>query len=234
MKIIELGKITSSHIIRIEPGDDAMKSLEGFSSRPENKGKFISFRAIGGGFTDVKGYFSQSKKKHGISSETKILPKDDMYELASFLAWTTWIDGKPFVHGHSVFGDKNFNAFAFHSVEASLTKNLGLTMEVEATVYEAEVNREHDEDTGLPLVLSLSKTSDSNKTELDKLREENERLKKRNEELEKENTELKNQSSTALQEQIKRLNKALIDANEITQKANATNQQLIAQIQVNP
>jgi len=240
MKTIELGKINNTYAIRIEREDQIIEELKNFADqylKTSNGYRFAEFNGLGGGIKNYKGYFSQV--------DAKVKEYAGPAELLKITGNITTIKGKEnsfisFVHVHVTFGDKesedpvkSHRASGFHLVEGTV----GLTVELTINTYDKIIERSRDNE-GLPLILSSvgigEEGSDSNKTELDKLRKEKERLEERNEKLEKENTELKNQSSTALQEQIKRLNKALIDANEITQKANETNQQLIARIQVKP
>jgi len=207
MKVIEL-KEKNKYVIRMEPGDEIMQSLGIFSKQHEGKFAYIS-SGLGGGFTGVKGYFSQSEKLHGQASETKTLP--GMLELTSITGNITWMNGQVVVHAHATFANKDFQCFGLHLVEAKLKsiteKDSGLTAEIVAEISETRVSRGHDEDTGLPLVLSAVKTEESGKLdgikdlEIKKLTEENNDLKKQNAQLNKAVSEF-NQITAKQDEQI--------------------------------
>jgi len=150
--ITKLGRNYQKYFIRIVPGCEIMDAIKKFAELPENKGKFITFSGIGGGYTKVKLTFSQSEKLHGESSLMITVPKNEMLELTSFQGNITQIDGKTFVHAHGVFSDKNSNKiYSGHVVEAQLVEKNGLTGEIVAEVYDVEINRIVDEESGLPL-----------------------------------------------------------------------------------
>lgn len=128
-------KIPNGYLMVLRQGDDIIKQLEHFASQ-EN---IPSANFSGMGFVNITfGFFDQQTKTY--------TPKDfkDL-ELASMLGTIAYNDGKPSIHAHGVAGDKSFQTFGGHILQASVSTG---SVEILITVHDKKFVRQKDEALG--------------------------------------------------------------------------------------
>jgi predicted DNA-binding protein with PD1-like motif len=104
-------KVTNGYVMVLRQGDDLMAELEKFAVA-EN---IPSANFTGMGFVNITfGFFNNETKKY--------MPKDfkDM-ELASMHGTIGYKDEKPAIHAHGVAGDKSFQTFGGHILNATVS-----------------------------------------------------------------------------------------------------------------
>ncbi|HWO07481.1 MAG TPA: PPC domain-containing DNA-binding protein [Candidatus Paceibacterota bacterium] len=132
------------YVLRLERGEDVLPTITDFCAR---KGILSgSFKAIGAVEQAKVGYYDLSKKEYG----SKIY--EDAMEVAAMTGNIAQVDGKPFIHAHTVLsgimkGSEN-ECVGGHVFEAKVA----VTLEVHLTAFNENISRALDDDIGLKLL----------------------------------------------------------------------------------
>ncbi len=136
--------VQSQHIVRLERGEDVFATLTDFCER---KGiQSAQFSALGAVKNSKLGYYSVASKQYGSKEYV------DDHEVASMTGNVALVDGKPFLHIHTVLsgiapGAEN------HCVGGHLfAATVAVTLEVHLTVFSETLTRTLDEGIGLKLL----------------------------------------------------------------------------------
>jgi uncharacterized protein len=121
-------------------GDEAKSGLESFAAEQELSA--AHFTGIGAFSDVVLGYFDWEAKEY------LEIPVEEQVEVAALAGDVAAKDGDPQVHAHLVVGDRQGRAHAGHL----LSGHVRPTLEVVLTETPAELRKEPDEETGLPLI----------------------------------------------------------------------------------
>lgn len=133
-------KTDSCTILRLERNEKIIESLTRFCDENEIKSGIL--HGIGAVEDAEIGFYDLSKKEYFLK---KI---DRPCEIVSLTGNIVIIEGKSFLHVHTVLSDENFNCLGGHLKEATV----GATCEIYLFPATAEVTRELDEAIGLKLL----------------------------------------------------------------------------------
>lgn len=134
----------SHSVVRLERGEEVFATLMSFCDREGIQA--ATFSALGAVKDAKLGYYDLATKQYG-SKEYK-----DDHEVASMTGNVALVDGKPFLHIHTVLsgaapGTEN-QCIGGHLFAATVA----VTLEVHLTVYEEPLTRTLDERIGLKLL----------------------------------------------------------------------------------
>ena len=125
---------------RIEKGEEIVTSLKEFCKLHQIKGGFIS--GIGAAENVQIAYYDIAKKEY----LHKVLKGD--FEIVSLSGSISVFNNEPHVHLHIALGDENFNIKGGHLDHGIVS----LTCEFMISVFDAEIQRAADAETGLNLL----------------------------------------------------------------------------------
>ena len=129
----------STYLVRIDLGEDIVESLKKLC---ENEQILLGrVEAIGATDHAVIGVYDPAKKEY---YPEKI---DEFMEIASLNGNITTMDGKPYIHLHTMLADQHHGIHGGHVLEM----RVGATCEMFVTVLEGEVTRQKDEALGINL-----------------------------------------------------------------------------------
>ncbi len=128
------------YILRLDRGEDLISSIEEFCQKHNISNGYFS--GIGAVDNLSCGYYSLEEKKYYFRQYTEML------EVVSLTGNIYLKEGKPFVHVHGVFTDKENKAFGGHIERAQV----GLVLELVINVTDTSVERKFDETTGLGIL----------------------------------------------------------------------------------
>ncbi len=137
MKYFALG---STYIIRLDPGDRIVASLEALAER--DRIGFGHFRGLGAVSEAEIAHFDPA------SSAYSSLRIQEPCEIASLHGNVTLKDGRPFVHAHIVLGDRSFHTRGGHLREAVVSA----TAEIVLTTFREDIGRRKDGAAGLEIL----------------------------------------------------------------------------------
>jgi uncharacterized protein len=123
-----------------ETGDDPVVGLTRFAA--EQALSASGFTAIGAFSEALLGYFDWEKKDY------ERIPVKEQVEVLALVGDIALQDGRPKLHAHVVLGKRDGSACGGHLLEARVRP----TLEVILTESPAHLRREHDPQTGLPLI----------------------------------------------------------------------------------
>jgi predicted DNA-binding protein with PD1-like motif len=125
---------------RLEKGEEIITSLKELCKVHSIKSGFINGL---GAAEDVQiAYYNIEKKQY----QHKVLQGD--FEIVSLSGTISQLNHEPHVHLHISLGDADFNLFGGHLDNAVVS----LTCEFMIQIFDAEIHRKHDEQTGLNLL----------------------------------------------------------------------------------
>jgi predicted DNA-binding protein with PD1-like motif len=130
----------NTFVINIEKGEELISTLTSFCT--EHKIVNAHFHGIGAAQGLSCGYYALEEKKYYFTEY------DDLVEAVSLSGNILQKEGKPFVHMHGVFTDRDNNAFGGH-VEKVVS---GIVLEVILQVLPSSIEREHNAEIGLFLM----------------------------------------------------------------------------------
>ncbi len=142
MRVSELGREGRGHTSSLifETGDRVVETLEAHARRAGMKAAHLV--ALGAFESATLAYFDWKKKEY------IEIPVNEQVEVASLVGNIGTQDGAPAVHIHCVLGRRDGSTIAGHLVEAEVRP----TLELFLTVYDDQLVRRTDEDSGLPLI----------------------------------------------------------------------------------
>lgn len=136
---MEFRKFEDKYIIRINPGQNLVKSLQSFC---ENKKIHLATVSGLGSLKSVTlGFFNPETKEY----QQKTF--DEPLEMASLVGNVVEKDGKPLMHLHTTVAGDNYRALAGHMVDAEVS----LTAEIIIEPLNGKVYKKFDDKTGLNL-----------------------------------------------------------------------------------
>ncbi len=128
------------YIIRLFRGEKIIESLTQFCE-DQNIHSGL-FHGIGAIENPELGYYHLDRKEYEFRTIEKML------EIVSLTGNVALVDGKPFLHIHTVVSDETFQTYGGHLKEGIV----GATCEIYLTDFEIDIKREFDEKTGLKLL----------------------------------------------------------------------------------
>lgn len=137
---MELRKFGNQYVLKLDPGEEVMSTLCDFVEREEIHGGY--FMAFGAFERVLLQYFDWEAKKYRDN------PVDRQVEVVSLMGNIARKDGKPKLHLHGAFGDREANTYSGHVAEGVVRP----TLEVFLTRLEGEIRRAEDPETGLDLM----------------------------------------------------------------------------------
>lgn len=123
-------------VARLERGEDLYASLA----------RIVEENGVRSGCLQVIGAVSRGKVGVFEDGKYEWLVHEGALEISSLLGNVAVKEGRPFVHAHAVFGDEKGAIISGHVGEGCIVDP---TAEVHLTVYDGEVSRRRDPETGL-------------------------------------------------------------------------------------
>jgi predicted DNA-binding protein with PD1-like motif len=140
MKSKLLNKEPATYAVVFKDGDEAMAGLERFAANQELKAS--EFMAVGAFQKCVLGYFNFD------TMDYDRIEIDEQVEVLSLIGNVTLGPKKRKIHAHVVVGKRDGTAHGGHLLQAHVRP----TLEVILTELPANLQRQHDEKTGLSLI----------------------------------------------------------------------------------
>lgn len=137
---MQFTKAEHTYILKIEKGEEVIKSLTDFCTREHIEN--AHFSAIGAVEWISCGYYSLATEQYHFKQY------DELCEVLNATGNVMLKDGVPFVHMHATFSDESNQAFGGHIEEM----RVGVVLEVMLTVLPTQIARVHDESIGLYLM----------------------------------------------------------------------------------
>lgn len=136
----------NGYIVRLIHGEDLIPTIQKFCE--ENAVTSSSFQAIGAIENATLGFYHLDKKEYSWKEISTA------HEIVSLTGNVAMVDGRPFIHAHTVLSNSEFQTIGGHLKNATV----GATCEIFLTVFSTTIERIYDEETGLKL---LNCTSDN-------------------------------------------------------------------------
>ncbi|MCK4385890.1 MAG: DNA-binding protein [candidate division Zixibacteria bacterium] len=133
-------KTQNGYLVRLEKGEEVIKTLSSFVEEQNILGGFVFGL---GAFKDLTlGYYDSTKKEY-----IKKFIGDDL-EFGNLTGSIAYVEGKPFVHAHVSAAGSDMKAFCGHLFSATISG----TGEFMVIPSESKVERKPDPETGLTLL----------------------------------------------------------------------------------
>ena len=136
---MKYNKDGQTFLLVLDKGEDIVEVLTQFAMEQEMK--FGSVSGIGACDNVTLNFYNLDTQKYEAREVNEAL------ELTSLLGNISHIDDKPFAHLHGTFGTRDFQTLSGH-----LTKSCIDYGEIVIQMTNLDVNRTHDEETGLNLL----------------------------------------------------------------------------------
>jgi hypothetical protein len=133
---MKFSKTEFGYIARLEPGEEIITSLSSFAKA--NGFASAAFQGIGAATELTIGYFDRARKSY----VKKTLVGE--YEVLSLSGSISSFEGNPWVHGHVVVSDSEFNVAGGHLFSGRVT----VTIELVVTVSQTKIERKEDAQSG--------------------------------------------------------------------------------------
>lgn len=130
-------KTPTGYLFRFDQGEEFVRSLAQFCEENDIKSGWIS--GLGGALWADLAFYHLDQKAYEFDRI------DEPLEVASLSGNVSVVNGKPFLHIHTVVADLNYHAYAGHLKELSVAA----TLEVRLEVFEEPINRVHNDACGL-------------------------------------------------------------------------------------
>jgi len=137
---VKFAKSGNYFVIRLIKGEEIVEELVNFCSQRAVKSGY--FWAIGAVDSAKIGFYDLNKKEFNFKKFNA------PYEIASLVGNISQVDGKPFLHIHTVLSDENFTCIGGHLEEAVV----GVTCEVYLVDSGINIERKFDQEIGLKLL----------------------------------------------------------------------------------
>lgn len=140
----------NQYVLRLEAGEELMSTLCGF----------VESQDIGGAYFVAFGAFSRVSLRYFDMESKEYLPNevDRQVEVVSLMGNVARQDGRPKLHIHGAFGDREARTYSGHVAEGIVRP----TLEVFLTRLEGQLHREKDPETGLDLLALGTETAEEN------------------------------------------------------------------------
>ncbi|MFP5263147.1 MAG: PPC domain-containing DNA-binding protein [Blastocatellia bacterium] len=138
---MKIKRTETGFLVVLDVGDEVMDSLKKLAAA-ERIG-MASLTAIGAVRDVVLGYLDLSRKEY-LKREFGA----DSMELIAMTGNLGLLNGEPVAHCHAVVGDREMRVYGGHLFEASAS----VTVEIFLRVYEGEITRRPDPDSGANLI----------------------------------------------------------------------------------
>lgn len=132
-------KADDMYIIKLEKGEDLITALSSFCVREGIDN--AHFSGIGAAENISCGYYALEEKKYYFTQYPELV------EVVSLSGNVALKEGRPFIHVHGLFTDRNNQAFGGHIEHMSV----GIVLEVILHVLPTSIERRLDDGTGLAL-----------------------------------------------------------------------------------
>ena len=139
-KRIKNYNVKNTYLLRLEKGDDLLKTLTEVVK--ENNIKLATISGLGAVSRVIFGYYDQQ------DWEYNFIEKKGQFEILSLNGNVSIKDGEPMVHAHIMLADDSGDAFGGHLAEG--TEVFASEIEIQE-LDKADKVRKYDEDTGLTL-----------------------------------------------------------------------------------
>lgn len=139
-KKLEQYNVKNTYLLRLDKGDDLLKTLTKIVK--ENEIELATISGLGAVSEVVFGYYDQ------LDWEYNFIERKGQFEILSLNGNVSIKDGQPMVHAHIMLADDNGDAFGGHLAEG--TKVFASEIEIQE-LDKADKIRKYDEDTGLTL-----------------------------------------------------------------------------------
>ncbi|AUV68126.1 MAG: PPC domain-containing DNA-binding protein [Staphylococcus haemolyticus] len=137
---MKYNKDGQTFLLVLVKGEDIVEVLTQFAMEQEMK--FGSVSGIGACDNVTLNFYNLDTQKYEAREVNEAL------ELTSLLGNISHIDDKPFAHLHGTFGTRDFQTLSGHLTKAVVSA----TAEIVIQMTNLDVNRTHDEETGLNLL----------------------------------------------------------------------------------
>ncbi len=137
---MKLKKYQRYYLLRLEKGDEIVKTVTEFVKIKKIKGAFVL--GIGAGKEFTLGCFDPEKKTY----IRRFFPGD--WEIANLVGNISWLDEETIIHIHIVIGSTNFNTFSGHLFSGTVTA----TCEIFVMPLDSRLKRYRDSIIGLNLL----------------------------------------------------------------------------------
>ena len=127
-------------VLVLEQGEDIVEAVTDIAR--EQGGKFGTVSGIGACASAELNFYNLDTQRYEAREVNEAL------ELTSLLGNISHIDDKPFAHLHGTFGTRDFQTLSGHLTKAVVSA----TAEIVIQMTNLDVNRTHDEETGLNLL----------------------------------------------------------------------------------
>jgi len=138
---MKVKRTETGFLVVLDAGDEVMASLKKLATA-ERIG-MASLTGIGAVKDVTLGYLDLDQKQY-----LKREFSGDSMELVSLAGNLALLDGEPVAHCHAVIGDREMRVFGGHLFQATTTA----TVEIFLRVYEGEIVRQFDPNTGANLI----------------------------------------------------------------------------------
>ena len=132
-------RFNDTFMLRVDCGEEVVQSLTALCEK-ENI-RLAEVNAIGAADEAVIGVYDLEKQAYYREELNGFM------EITSLAGSVTFVDGKPYIHLHTVLADQNHVIHGGHVLEM----RVGATCEMFVTVLDGEVGRQKDEDLGINL-----------------------------------------------------------------------------------
>lgn len=129
-------KVESGYFIRLDKGEEVIKTLSEFIAKEKIPGGAIS--GIGA-LTDIElGYFERGRKQY-IKRRF-----EDVYELLSLTGNIAYADGAPVIHAHCILGDADYQLIGGHFFSGTVAVTGEIYIRVFSDQFKREPNAEFE------------------------------------------------------------------------------------------
>lgn len=140
VKFMKFQKDEHTFLLVLDKGEDIVEVLTQFAV--EQNMKFGSISGIGACDKVTLNFYNLDTQKYEAREINEPL------ELTSLLGNISHIDDVPFAHLHGTFGTRDFQTLSGHLTKAIVSA----TAEIVITMTNLDINRTHDDETGLNLL----------------------------------------------------------------------------------
>ena len=132
-------RFNDTYMVRFDKGEEITRSLTALCEAEQIR--LAQVDAIGATDHTVIGVFDPKAKAY---CQEEL---DGLMEITGLTGNVTFVNGKPYIHLHTILADENHTVHSGHVIEL----RVGLTCEMFVRVLEGEVGRQRNEELGINL-----------------------------------------------------------------------------------